>query len=59
MNSEKTKEIASNAPPAPKYLHSVLQWLETNVRKPLETTVIDEWIFTPAKQYYIAAKRLE
>ena len=59
MNSEKRKEIASNAPPSPKYLHYDHQRIETNERKPLETSVIDQWIITPAKQYYIAAKRLE
>jgi hypothetical protein len=59
MDSDTAKKMASNAPPPPKFVHSVLQWLETNVRKPLETSVVDEWVFTPAKQYYMAAKRLE
>ena len=47
------------APPPPKQLHQLLQWLETNVRKPLEFTAFDRWIATPAKQFYISSKRLE
>lgn len=56
--SEKIKESASNAPP-PKIIHGFLIWLENNVRKPLEDTTFDTWIATPAKEYYIAQKRLE
>jgi len=53
------KERASGAPPAPKELDSVLRWLEVRVRKPLEGTWFDRWIATPAKEFYIDAKRLE
>jgi hypothetical protein len=53
------KERASNAPPAPKELTAVLRWLEVNVRKPLEGTWFDRLIATPAKEFYIGAKRLE
>jgi hypothetical protein len=53
------KERASNAPPAPKELTTVLRWLEISVRKPLEGTWFDRWIATPAKEFYIGAKRLE
>ena len=57
--SEKLKEIASRAPPTPTVLHGILVWLENNVRKPLDGTVFDKWIAKPAKEYYIATKRLE
>ncbi len=57
--SEKIKQIASAAPPLPNGIHCILQWLEINVRKPLEGTAFDKWIATPAKEYYIATKRLE
>ena len=57
--SERVKKIASRAPPPPKALHGLLVWLENNVRKPLEGTTFDEWIAKPAKEYYIATKRLE
>ena len=53
------KERASNAPPSPKELTAVLRWLEVNVRKPLEGTWFDRLIATPAKEFYIGAKRLE
>lgn len=53
------KERASNAPPAPKELTTILKWLEVSVRKPLEGTFFDRWIATPAKEFYIGAKRLE
>ena len=53
------KERVSNAPPAPKELDTVLRWLEVKVRKPLEGTWFDRWIATPAKDFYIGAKRLE
>ncbi len=59
MSSNGLKARASNAPPPPKALHTVLQWLETHVRKPLEGTAFDRWIASPAKEYYIATKRHE
>ena len=52
------KKSAADAPPPPQVL-PVLIWLEINIRKPLEGTLFDKWIATPAKQYYIGAKRLE
>jgi hypothetical protein len=57
--SEKIKQIAGAAPPLPGAIHGIFQWLETNVRKPLEGTAFDKWIATPAKEYYITTKRLE
>ena len=57
--SEKIKKSASDAPPPPKIIHGVLIWLENNVRKPLEGTTFDKWVAKPAKEYYIATKRLE
>ena len=57
--SDHIKKTASNAPPPPKMLDNICQWLERNVRKPLEGTAFDKWIATPAKEYYIAAKRIE
>ena len=59
MSQERRKERAKNAPPAPKELTSVLVWLENNVRKPLEGTWFDRWVATPAKEFYVTAKRLE
>jgi len=56
--SERVKRVASDAPPPPQFLHSVLVWLEHNVRRPLETSVFDRWIATPAKEYYLTARRL-
>jgi len=34
------------------YTHQCLQWLDTNVREPLKDTIFDEYIATPAKQWY-------
>lgn len=56
--SERVKRAASDSPPPPKVLHSILVWLEHKVRRPLETSVFDRWIATPAKEYYVAARRL-
>jgi len=56
---ERVKESASKAPPPPTGLHSVLVWLENNVRTKIEGTLIDKWVATPAKEYYKAAKRLD
>lgn len=50
---------ASNAPPPPKALHTILQWLDKHVRTPLQGSVFDKWIATPAKEYYKACKRME
>ena len=51
--------MSKDAPPPPVYLDAVVRWLETNVRKPIEGSWLDTWVATPAKQYYIGAKRLE
>ena len=55
--SEKLKDVASRAPPVGSAVEPVLQFLESRIRKPLEGTWFDQWIATPAKQYYIAMKR--
>jgi len=57
--SERVKKIATDGPPLTGAIHSILVWLEKNVRQPLEGTVFDKWIATPAKEYYIITKRLE
>lgn len=57
--SERIKKTAASAPPPPKMLENICRWLERNVRKPLEGTAFDKWIATPAKEYYIVAKRVE
>lgn len=51
------KKAASNSPPTGPYVEPIVIWLEVNVRKPLEGSWFDTWIATPAKTYYIAAKR--
>ena len=56
--SEKVKKIAG-APPVPPAIHSVLVWLENNVRKPLDGTAFDKYIAKPAKEYYMSTKKLE
>jgi hypothetical protein len=53
----KLQTIASEAPVIPNFTQPVVEWLEKNVRKPLEGTLFDTWIATPAKEYYITAKR--
>lgn len=57
--SERIEKIAAGAPPVPPAIHGILVWLENNVRKPLEDTTFDKWVATPAKEYYVATKRLE
>ena len=57
--SEKIKKVAASAPALPGAIHGILVWLENNVRKPLEDTTFDKWVAKPAKEYYIATKRLE
>ena len=57
--SDKLKDVAKRAPPIPSAFHGILQFLDQNVKKPLEGTLIDKFIFEPAKQYYIEAKRLD
>tara|TARA_B100000795_G_scaffold60163_2_gene40255 strand:- start:5312 stop:5485 length:174 start_codon:yes stop_codon:yes gene_type:complete len=53
------KKSVVDAPPPPPQVLPILTWLEIHIRKPLEGTLFDRWIATPAKQYYIGAKRLE
>jgi len=56
--SGRLKEVATNAPPIHgTTLEPILIFLENNVRKPLEGTWFDTWIASPAKVYYITAKR--
>ena len=59
MSCDNMKAMSKDAPPPPVYLDAVVRWLETNVRKPIEGSWLDTWVATPAKQYYIGAKRLE
>ena len=54
-----SEKAAANSPPAPRMVHVSLEWLDKNVRKPLEGTWFDKWIATPAKKYYVKAKRHE
>ena len=35
----------------PKF-NSVVQWLEDNVRKPMEGTIFDIWVARPVKEKY-------
>lgn len=35
----------------PKFI-SIVEWLEENVRKPIDGTVIDIWITRPIKEKY-------
>ena len=56
---EKLKDIARNAPPLPSVFHGMLKFLDQNVKKPMKGTLIDKFIFEPAKQYYITSKRLD
>lgn len=51
------RRTAKDAPPVPAYFEKVARWLETHVRRPLEGTWFDVWVATPAKEYYIQAKR--
>lgn len=52
------KEAASKAPPIKtSVIEPVLIVLETYVRKPLEGTLFDQWVASPLKEYYVAAKR--
>lgn len=40
------------------YFHSVLSWLEKNIRKPyLEDTVVDKYVALPLKELYCNTKR--
>ena len=38
-------------------LHSILVWLEVNVRKPLEGTVVDVYIAKPLKDAYCETRK--
>jgi|TARA_B110000858_G_scaffold60376_1_gene70265 hypothetical protein len=57
--SEKMKDIAGSAPPISSVFHGLLKLLDTNLKKPMEGTVVDMYLFEPVKQYYISAKRLD
>jgi|TARA_B110000208_G_C11718991_1_gene412113 hypothetical protein len=57
--SEKLKDIAKRAPPIPSVLHGILHFLDCNIKKPLQGTFVDLYVFEPAKKYYIEAKRLD
>jgi len=48
-----------SAPPPPPFLHPLLQWLETNVRKPLEGSTFDKVIASPAKKMYQQMRKLD
>lgn len=47
----------SSAPPS--FLYPILQWLETNVRKPLEGSTFDKVVATPAKKFYTQTRKLD
>jgi hypothetical protein len=49
----------SSAPPPPSFLYPILQWLETNVRKPLEGSTFDKVVATPAKKFYTQTRKLD
>lgn len=34
-------------------LHGALAWLETNVRKPLEGSLVDDMFMAPLKRMYV------
>ena len=55
--STKIKDIARGAPPTGPWIDPVVIWLEKYIRKPLEGTLFDNWIASPAKELYIASKR--
>jgi hypothetical protein len=57
--SEKIKEIAQACTRPVPVFHGLLVFLDQNIKKPMEGTVIDKFVFEPAKQYYIDAKRLD
>ena len=38
-------------------LHSVLVWLETNIRKPVEGSLIDRALFAPVKEAYLGLRK--
>tara|TARA_B110000858_G_C17587572_1_gene374174 strand:- start:53 stop:226 length:174 start_codon:yes stop_codon:yes gene_type:complete len=48
-----------SAPPPPSFLYPILQWLETNVRKPLEGSTFDKVVATPAKEFYTQTRKLD
>ena len=47
-------ETAAPPPPRPAkgYMHTLLKWLDDNVRQPLAGTVFDTHVATPAKNMY-------
>ena len=49
----------TSAPPPPSFLHPILQWLETNIRKPLEGSTFDKVVATPAKKFYTQTRKLD
>lgn len=57
QQTTRVKTIAYGAPVIPSFTTPIVEWLETNIRGPLEGTLFDTWIATPAKEYYITAKR--
>tara|TARA_B110000091_G_C13505336_1_gene346065 strand:- start:275 stop:451 length:177 start_codon:yes stop_codon:yes gene_type:complete len=57
--SDKLKDVAKRAPPIPSAFHGILQFLDQNIKKPMKGTVLDNFLFEPAKQYYKTLKRLD
>lgn len=43
--------------PAPPALHTVLSWLDRNVRRPCEGSFIDRTVFSPVKEAYVVARK--
>lgn len=40
------------------YVIMMLQWLERNIRRPMEGSSIDRHVFRPAKEAYVAIRKL-
>ena len=38
-------------------MHELLKWLEVNVRKPLEGSQIDKFVFSPTKKLYVSIRK--
>ena len=38
-------------------VHTVLAWLDTNVKKPMEGSTLDTYVFQPAKDAYVENRK--
>jgi hypothetical protein len=57
--SDKIKDIAQACTVPVPIFHGLLVFLDKNIKKPMQGTIIDKFVFEPAKQYYVQAKRLD